>query len=1052
MAKNYKPTGLSIVRDNLKFTLTWTPKSKYNAQKVEVYMDDSTTPVATLPDVAKNTKTKSYTVPQASYQPTTEETFKKITFKVSGKIGKKWYTESKSYSVKAPKVPKYIKPANVDNQAYTYGYSWDRHEDDSKDDTTMFKEYQWDTVVVSSNVASGKQLDEQEWAKYKSQTITLIDINTGRTITNHPSTGSTTDGSIIIVDNPSVVASGLRRFVRVRARSAAGSSDYQYSDHAFSAPIEPKLDFVELKISDDEKISGSIGVTAITTDGQPVDTVTLQYAITKPKTVETTKNNTKQINITLPDQDVSWYVYRSFNTTGTKMTLTFTVDTPLDENNCLFMRASVSHDNEVASSLPYLVYPPQRYISLTPPVITSCTLNPSNNTVNIGVNNPADLENNKSFVAVFFRTSSNQKPEKPIGILPYGTSSDTFKIPAFKADDDVSFGVQTFVANYSPATYSGALTYFDISEIKMRSDSIVWDDSSIPKPPSNVSLTRLKEGVIQVTWDWPWVEANCAELSWSDDPDAWESTNEPQTYTVTNLYSGKWNIAGLSAGTWYVRVRLIQTTEESTLIGTYSETKKITLSSAPNTPALTLEPNVIPLSGQTTAYWEFSSTDGTGQSYAELAEAIKEDDKWSYTPLSNAATNTGKSISFSPSDYGWEDGSTHYISIRVTSASGMDADWSQPVPLGIASAPVLSVSGFDWSTENSDNVLSTLPLSFTVTGAGKSGYTTAVITRRQGFDIPRPDDSTEHGYEGEVIASKVIDDVESAEFKFDLDDTNLLGHFDDDALYALNISITDSFGQSASSDPYNFRVKWAEQAVMPSAIVEVDKENEVTYITPVCPDHSEGAYCDVYRLSVDKPELIMHKAEFGVKYVDPYPTYGAFGGYRVVYVTKYGDYRLDTGEESWTDYSPDEEEYENRIDYLNKFAVTIDFDGYSIDLPYDVSLSNTWSKDFTTTKYLGGAQEGDWTPGVNRTGSYKVRIPVEHDRNMVYMARLLADYAGVCHVRTPEGSNFYANVDVQEDREEKLINRLASISLKITKVDSIGYDGMKYADWTAGDE
>lgn len=1056
MAKNYKPTGLSISRSDLTFTLTWTPNKKYKRQQVKVYIDDSADPIATLPDVAKNTKTKSYTVPQASYQPTTEKTFKKVTFKVDGSLkakGTKWYSESKSYSVRAPRVPKYFKPEKYNNQAYTYKYSWDRNEEDSKDDTTMFKEYQWDTVLVSSNVTSGKLLDEKEWAKYKNQKITMIDITTGQTIQNQPSTGSTTDGSIIIVDDPSVVSRGLRRFVRVRARSAAGSSGYQYSDHAFSAPNGSSISSAEIKISNDEKISGAVTIDASTTNNQPVDSVTLQYVVTKPKTIASTSGNTRQIDVTIPEQGASWSTYRTFDATGGKMALDFTFDTPLDEDNCVFVRTSVTHDDETVNSSPQLIIPPQGFGYLTAPSITSCVLNPATSTVSIGVNNATDLENNKSFVAVFFRTSSKQNPEKPIGIIPHGTSSDSFKIPEVKEGDDISFGVQTFVANYSPATYPGSLTYFDISSIKMKSSAIVWDDSSLPKPPSKVTATKLKEGVIQVTWDWPWTEANCAELSWSDDPDAWESTEEPSTYVVSNLYSGKWNISGLSAGTWYVRVRLIKTTEETTLYGTYSEMKEVSLSSAPNTPTLTLEPNVVAVNGQTTAYWEFSSTDGTGQSYAELAEAQEVNGVWQYTPLRNATTNTGKSISFSPNDYGWSDGSIHNISIRVKSASGRDAEWSNPVPLGVASLPVLSVSNLNWTTDNSNNVLAQLPLSFTVTGAGKSGYTTAVITRRQGFDIPRPNDSKEHGYEGEVIASRVIRDVESAEFSFDINDNDLVGHFDDDALYKLDISVTDKFGQTVESKPYNFSVKWNEQAVIPTAQVEIDRDEEVAYITPIMPTgYTQGAYCDIYRLSMDRPERIIHKGAFGTKYVDPYPTFGVFGGYRVVYVTKYGDHRLDTGESSWTDYSPDEEEVENVIDYFDKFAITIDFDGDSIDLPYDISLSNTWSKDFTTTKYLGGSQEGDWTPGVGRTGSYKVRIPVEQDRELVYRSRLLADYAGVCHVRTPDGSNFYANVDVQEEREAKLINRVSSLTFNITKVDATQEDGMTYAEWSAEDQ
>lgn len=1061
-SKTKKPTGLSITRENLKFTLAWTPNKKYKKQQVSVFIDDAKDPVVEkLPNIEKNTKKASYTIPQESYQPTTDVSFSIIRFKVKGKIGKKWYEEEKKYSVKHPGILKYIKPEKTDDGAYTYKYSWDRNENDSNDDTIIFKEYQWDTVLVASNVDSGKMLDEKYWKQNSSQQITMIDINTGQTIQNHASSGSTTDGSIIIVDSPSVVSRGLRRFVRVRAIGAAGPSDYQYSDHAFSAPSSSSIESATIKISDSEKIAGSVKINTDISNNQPIDNVSIQYAVTKPKTVASTVTidgvQTRKIDITIPEQGISWNTYRTFDATGNQMGLDFTIDTPLDENECLFIRTNVVHDNETVNSSPKLITPPQGYGILSAPSITSCTVNPANHTVNIAVNNTTDLDNNKSFVAVFFRTSEKQNPEKPIGIIPYGTTSGIFKYPEIDESqgNNISFGVQAFVANYSPATYDGTLTYFNIgSQIKMKSNAIIWDNGSLPLPPNKITATRLKAGTIHVTWNWPWIEANSAELSWSDDPDAWESTNEPSTYVVSNFYSGQWNISGLNAGTWYIKIRLLKTTDELTVYGTYSEMMKVNLSSAPNTPALTLEPNVIAVDGTTTAYWEFSSTDGTSQSYAELAEAEEVNGSWRYTPLPNATTNTGKSISFSPSDYGWANGSKHYISIKVTSGSGMAAEWSKPVELNVASKPVINVTGFNWSTaEDANNVLAQLPLSFTVTGAGKGGYATAIITRRQGFDIPRPNDSNEHGYEGEVIVSRVISNKESASFSFNVTDKDLVGHFDDDALYKLDISVTDSYGQTAKSLPYNFSVKWNEQAVMPSATVTINHEDGVAFIRPIQPSgYTAGAYCDIYRLSADRPELIVHKAAFNTTYVDPYPTYGLYGGYRVVYITKYGDHRLDTGESSWADYGPTEEEVEYRTDYFDKFAITIDFDDESIDLPYDISLSNTWNKDFTTTKYLGGSQEGDWTPGVSRTGSYKVRIPVEQNKELVYKSRLLADYAGVCHVRTPEGSNFYANVDVSEEREAKWVNRISSLTFNITKVDSIGEDGMTYTDWSAEDQ
>ena len=61
--------------------------------------------------------------------------------------------------------------------------------------------------------------------------------------------------------------------------------------------------------------------------------------------------------------------------------------------------------------------------------------------------------------------------------------------------------------------------------------------------------------------------------------------------------------------------------------------------------------------------------------------------------------------------------------------------------------------------------------------------------------------------------------------------------------------------------------------------------------------------------------------------------------------------------------------------------------------------------------------------------------------------RRLAEYTGICHVRTPDGSSFSANVTVNENRENKWVSKIAKFSLDITRVDSEGLDGILYNDF-----
>lgn len=202
-----------------------------------------------------------------------------------------------------------------------------------------------------------------------------------------------------------------------------------------------------------------------------------------------------------------------------------------------------------------------------------------------------------------------------------------------------------------------------------------------------------------------------------------------------------------------------------------------------------------------------------------------------------------------------------------------------------------------------------------------------------------------------------------------------------------------------------------------------------------------GDYVDIYRLSIDKPELIIQNGAFGTTYVDPYPTLGDMGGHRIVYKTDNDDYNDEYNQLAWTDY---DEEEGNIIDL---FATIIDFGDDKVILPYDLSLSYKWSKDFIETQYLGGAVQGDWNPAVSRSGSVKTRVSVQDNPEVLEQMRRLATYAGICHIRTPDGSSFAANIDVSEDREERKINMLASFTLDITRVDPEGFDGMTLAEW-----
>lgn len=408
------------------------------------------------------------------------------------------------------------------------------------------------------------------------------------------------------------------------------------------------------------------------------------------------------------------------------------------------------------------------------------------------------------------------------------------------------------------------------------------------------------------------------------------------------------------------------------------------------------------------------------------------------------STNTEQHMILSAESFGWLPGETHNLALGLVSSAGVPTNsLSTPVPITIAEEITATITEHSFVNVSETKVpewtLTELPLTIKTTGAGVGGKTTYVIERDETYIIRRPDDTDHYGFEGETVIVKEQEGENTATINL----VDLIGALDDGAKYRIIATVVDSYGQT-SSDTIHFRVDWSHQASIPEAIFSIDTEKDVTFITPTVPDNYEqGDLCDIYRLSADAPELIFKGAEFGTMYVDPYPVFGDFGGYRVVYRTANGDY-IAGATLAMSDYYADDEDIDIRHD---KFGIVIDFDGEQITLPYNVTLSNSWKKDFQKTIYLGGSVQGDWNPAIERDTSATTVIPVEVEPNQIESLRRLANFAGVCHIRTPDGSSFNADIQVRDDREEKWVSRLSRVSLTVARVDATGFEGMTYDDW-----
>lgn len=771
-------------------------------------------------------------------------------------------------------------------------------------------------------------------------------------------------------------ASGIRWF-RVRSRGPAGASDWVYVDKVFNAS------------SAATDISGTwkgyrltVDFTAIYKVDQPVSSAEVQYNLSKPDaTYQPTGSWTSAAEI------------KGFSAGRNKKSVTVEnlgESSDLAEDKALWVRIITKNgSNSTTSSVVYIGSG-----KLKAPTLNSITWNTQTKTVSATFTNTTTVPNVKT--ALIF--NNNQ----PLAVAAVGATSVSATYELTDNIKTATFGIVAFVGS-------------SLSSATIKSQT-VWQTVAVDAPKAVTGLTaRLTDrlGRVALSWNWSWALATGVIISWADSPEAWESTSQPSTYEISEKVT-EWLVDGLEMGKkWYFKVRFKKVADGSDSstsdeLAPWSDPVSVDLSSSPEAPVVSLSDNIIAPGEQLTVYWAYVTTDSTDQAAASV---------YADGALIAQVDGPAQSYTFSPA---WASGSSHSITVVTTSASGRRSGTSAAVTVNVANLPVVTVT-----SSLSGGILDEMPLHIVANGAGTGNRTDIIITRYGDSHIMRPDETVLDGFDGEAIYNRSF----NGNVTLDITVDDLVGRLDDDMYYLLTVIVSDNLGQTAVHRE-RFMVAWDHQAEKPTATVVM--QDNVAFITPVAPvSADQGDFCRIYRLSKDKPELIM-EAEYGTEYVDPYPA--SNGGYRVVDITTNGDY-MAADTPAWIDIDHD----------LQLPEVIIDYDeGKQIRLPYNLTVANTWNKDFERNVYLNGAVQGDWNKAVTRDISIS-SIALKTDDPLIEQMHDLAAYAGICHVRTPEGSSYSANITINESGAYSDV--LISYDIKVEKVDPEGYEAMTKADW-----
>lgn len=1029
--KSAAPSGLTISRDGLKFTIEWKIPSKgYGAGQWLWYRLRTKKNGSTKwtwgkwkkISVGHKATKKTVSLDKTKYYPVTSTRLNAIEFKVKGKSSDdKKYTYTATSSTHTREIDKPNNPSvsySLDSTGANKGtFSWETN--CSSNDKKHFSKTQVQTAIMKN---------------YKGEISKATFSNASYTAAS---------GSWSITEDGSPTQSNTYcRIVRVKAKGVAGDSDWKYAYHYYSIPERPVIQKTGSKAIGSSSRYVWADWTQNRPKDRPVDSMELQYAIDVPESGERYTGTSWNTGVTV--------VYHDSTVSGD-----FNTDDGIAEDQIMWTRVQSTHDKKYAYSEPRVAARgPLKSPSFDTVSATGTTL-----TIN-SIERNTEVPDAKT--AIWMKIGNEEK-----GIIAITDKEGTITVacPDVSSGAEYQIALKNFTGTSTPQNGASGTTY-KLSPL-MQSGWIYSETRKIAVPPKNITAMAVASDTVELTWDWSWKNADAATIAWADHEDAWISTDAPTTYDVEDKET-TWHIGSLeSAKTYYFRVRLRDTSGEEEVISPWSDVASVSLSETPTTPTLATSENYLAMDDTV-----ICSVGYTGNSKASIKIAESINDEIVKKPdgsivvlmmssgmetLSETIENINKIYTTNGlSDKVWNTGETHYLKAMVTASGGKEGTWSDSVAVEIVAKPtienvatnlvsekmtyntsdVVSESGENVSVtaDGTINYLEQLPLAVTPSFGQSVGEANIKVSRNRDYYILRPDGLKEQHFEGEIVASFTGSETDS--YTIEIDD--LIGQMDDGAEYGIQVTFTDIYDHTVTTE-IPFVVRWKHQPEVPSAIVNMIEDNKTASVVVSKPSaYVDGDTFNLYRMSVDRPELILENGTYGQKYIDPYPALNEYGGILVVNKTANGDYITSDNSFAWL-YNEFSIEYKKAI---------IDFDGESIEIQYNIDCDNSWDKDFERTVYLGGSVQGDWNPAVTRDLKLDAVSISLTEPTMIEQMRRLATYPGICHVRTPDGSSFSCDIQVSEKKDHD--NKMRTdFSLTIKKVDSEEMDAITEEQWNS---
>ena len=159
-----------------------------------------------------------------------------------------------------------------------------------------------------------------------------------------------------------------------------------------------------------------------------------------------------------------------------------------------------------------------------------------------------------------------------------------------------------------------------------------------------------------------------------------------------------------------------------------------------------------------------------------------------------------------------------------------------------------------------------------------------------------------------------------------------------------------------------------------------------------------GDVYDVYRKTQDGYDLISSNLPLEGNVLDNFAPFGNVDlAYRVCYRTKDGSIAF--------------RDFPYQMDVR---GTRFDWDNRSVELPWNVEVSDSYAKSFEARSHADGSVNGYYDKAVTRTGTLSTDTMKVREQGTLELVRALGNYAGACFCRTDKGAAFQCDAELSE--------------------------------------